>query len=127
VKTWNDLHPHPNGAGWDNIAADGAYAGMGTEVLRIRFEDVRLLGDLPLDVQVIATLRPPAEHQLGPGWCHDPTFYLQVQHRYCVRCSDGEPLMIDYLQHFLRRYTSLKKDEDERMTEVREANRAEHS
>jgi hypothetical protein len=95
---------------------------MGTEVLRIRFGDVRLLGELPGDVEVIATLRAPHEHRYGSGWSHDPTFYLQIRHRYCVRTEDGQVLMIDYLQHFLKRYRQLKADEDQRMAEVREAN-----
>jgi hypothetical protein len=125
VKTWNDLHPAMAESGaCQNIADDGAYSGMGTEVLRIRFEDTRLLGGLPADVEVVASLRPPHEHRPGPGWVNDPTFYLQIRHRYCVRCNDGEPLMIDYLQRFLRRYASLQVDEEARMAEVRAANEA---
>jgi hypothetical protein len=86
--------------------------GMGTEVIRVRFEDVRLLASLPLDVEVVAALAPPHRHQYGDGWCSDPTFYLQIRHRYCVRCPDGSALMIDYLQNFLRRYAEIKADED---------------
>jgi hypothetical protein len=96
---------------------------MGTEVLRIRFEDARLLGELPADVEVVATLRPPHEHQYGPGWTHDPTFYLQIRHRYCVRNPDGQALMIDYLQRFLHRYKLVQADEQARMKEVEDANR----
>jgi hypothetical protein len=86
--------------------------GTGTEVIRIRFEDTRLLGQLPSDVEVVASLVSPMRHQYGPGWCNDPTFYLQIRHRYCVRCPDGTPLMIDYLQNFLRRYDEMRIDEE---------------
>lgn len=124
MKTWHDLYPNPNepDGRTQGINDDGSWAGIGTEVIRIRFEDTRLLGQLPEEVEVVATLRPPAEHDLGPGWIHDPTFYLQIRHRYCVRVEEGCSLMIDYIQSFLHRYAELRKIEEQRTAEVMQAN-----
>ncbi len=92
--------------------------GMGEEALRVRLEDVRLLGELPADVEVVRVLPPALLGGKGYGteWVAGdrpfPELFLHIKHRYCVRCPAGSPLMYDYLQNFLRRYAEIKADED---------------
>jgi hypothetical protein len=91
--------------------------GMGEEALRVRLEDIRLLSELPADVEVVRVL-PPAPlggKPYGPEWVAGdrpfPELFLHIKHRYCVRAPAGSPLMYDYLQNFLRRYAEIKADE----------------
>lgn len=91
---------------------------MGEEALRVRLEDVRLLNQLPVDVEIVRVLPPAAlgGRGYGPEWVAGdrpfPELFLHIKHRYCMRASAGAPLMFDYLQNFLRRYAEIKADED---------------
>lgn len=93
--------------------------GMGEEALRIPLADMRLLGELPADVEVVRVLPPPralSGMEYGTDWIAGdksfPDLFLHIRHRFCVRAPPGTQLCYGYLQHFLERYNDLKRQED---------------
>lgn len=77
---------------------------MGEEALRIHMDQIRLLGSLPLDVEVIKTLSP------WEGSHHDwivssakPSLYLHIRHKLCPSAFEGAHLPYEDIDLFLAR------------------------
>jgi hypothetical protein len=90
--------------------------GMGDEVIGLPISELRRLSEIPADVQFIRILKHPRYgYQYDEDWTiprnEEPTIYLHIRHRYCMRVSPGGMLAYGSLDEFLTRYRQLQEDE----------------
>lgn len=100
--------------------------GMGEQALRIQVYELRRLHEIPGDVEILAVLPDlPRQHVTGYGeipsaWVPHPKpaggtsyLYLHIQHAYCFRgVEHGQVLTIENLDDFLKKYESLRRQEE---------------
>lgn len=77
---------------------------MNEQAIRVPLSKIRLLGQLPLDVQVVRVLTPWEDRT---DWLNLPApvdLYLRIRHRICWVAPVGGWLTVEDIEDFLSRY-----------------------
>lgn len=77
---------------------------MNEQGLRVPLSQIRLLGKLPSDVEVVRVLSPWEDRTDWINQPNPPELFLRVRHRICFVAPVGGWLMCEDLEQFLSRY-----------------------
>jgi hypothetical protein len=83
----------------------------GDQVLKVHRSEVRALGFLPRDIEVLGAVEPGRLNSMS-DWVPEKAeyLYLHVKGAVCFDRADGTPLCIEKLFDFYDRYISLRSD-----------------
>jgi hypothetical protein len=85
---------------------------MNEQALKIRMDQIRLIGHLPFDIEVLKPLSSwEGNHE---DWIVSglmPALYLHIRHRYCYQMIPGAHLLYEDIDKFLERYAELLSQE----------------
>lgn len=79
----------------------------GDQVIKVAVGEIRALGFLPRDVQVLGTIKPAPESVWIP-YTDTQYLYLHITSATCFDRPEGTPLCIEPLFEFYERYATLK-------------------
>ena len=83
----------------------------GDQVLKVHRTEIRALGFLPRDIEVLGAVEPGRLNSMS-DWVPEKAeyLYLHVKGAICFDRQEGSPLCIEKLFDFYDRYRSLKTD-----------------
>jgi hypothetical protein len=81
--------------------------GVGDQVVCVLLKDIRDLGKLPLDVEIVKIIAGSDQER----WIHPERLFMHIRHRFCIRHHESAPLCIERLNEFLERYRQLNAEE----------------
>jgi hypothetical protein len=80
----------------------------GDQVIKVAMNEVRALGIMPRDVEILGIISPPA----NACWIPESTnhMYLHIRSTISFDRTEGTPLTIETLFEFYDRYISIRRD-----------------
>lgn len=86
---------------------------QGDQVLKVHVDEVRGLGLLPRDVEILGVVTPPAHSEWVPE--AKQYVFLHIRSPICFDRADNSPLTIETLYEFYDRYISINRDWSNRL------------